>query len=61
MRLVLGEPEQAEQLATRALSWSGDDRRLRAANWQLIAEARAARGDAAGAREAAERVRQYQP
>jgi hypothetical protein len=30
---------------------------LRAANWRLIAEARAARGDDAGAREAVERAR----
>lgn len=59
LRLAMGDPDQAEQLAARALSWSGDDRQLRAANWQLIAESRAARGDSAGAREAQARVRQY--
>jgi len=61
LRLALGEPEQAEQLAARALSWSGDDRRLRAANWQLIAESRAARGDSSGARDAEARAREYLP
>jgi predicted Zn-dependent protease len=60
LRLAQNDPEQAEQLAARSNSWAGDDRRLRAANWQLIAEARAARGDVAGAREAQERARRYE-
>jgi len=58
-RFLQGDAAQAEQLAERALSWSGDDRELRAAGWRQIAEARAARGDAAGAREADERARGY--
>lgn len=48
---------QAEQLATRSNSWAGNDDALRAENWRLIAEARAARGDAAGAEAALERAR----
>lgn len=58
-RFLQGDAAQAEQLAERALTWSGDDRELRAAGWRQIAEARAARGDAAGAREADERARGY--
>lgn len=58
-RFAQGDAGQAEQLAQRGLTWSGDDRELRAAGWRLIAEARAARGDAGGAREAEERARQY--
>lgn len=60
-RFMQGDAGQAEQLAERALTWSGDDRELRAAGWRLIAEARAARGDAAGAREAEDRARRYAP
>jgi predicted Zn-dependent protease len=57
LRLAQGDAGQAESLAIKANHWSGTDKRLRAANWRLIAEARAARGDDAGAREAAERAR----
>jgi predicted Zn-dependent protease len=60
LRLAQGQPEQAEHLAERALSWSGDDAALRAANWRLIAEARTARGDLDGARAAEARAGQYQ-
>jgi len=60
VRLAEGEPAQAEQLAVRAASWAGDDRSVRAASWRLIAEARAARGDQAGADEAFTRARQYE-
>jgi ATP/maltotriose-dependent transcriptional regulator MalT len=60
MRLMQGDYAQAESVAARSNSWAGGDGRLRAENWRLIAQARAARGDAAGARaalEAAERHR----
>jgi Tfp pilus assembly protein PilF len=58
VRLKQGNYAQAESVAARSNSWAGSDRALRAGNWRLIAQAREARGDAAGARaalEAAER------
>lgn len=60
VRLKQGEYAQAESTAARSNSWAGGDNSLRAENWRLIAQAREARGDAAGARaalEAAERQR----
>ena len=45
---------QVESVAARSNSWAGSDNALRAENWRLIAEAREARGDAAGARAARE-------
>jgi Flp pilus assembly protein TadD len=60
VRLMQGEYAQAESVAARSNSWAGGDNRLRAENWRLIAQAREARGDAAGARaaqDAAERQR----
>jgi len=60
VRLKQGEYAQAESTAARSNSWAGEDSSLRAENWRLIARAREARGDAAGARaalEAAERQR----
>jgi len=60
VRLAEGDAAQAEQLAVRAASWAGDDRSVRAASWRLIAEARATRGDQAGADEASARARQYE-
>lgn len=55
VRLKQGEYAQAESTAARSNSWAGGDNGLRAENWRLIAEARAARGDAEGARAARER------
>jgi predicted Zn-dependent protease len=60
VRLRQGDYAQAESVAARSSSWAGNDTRLRAENWRLIAQAREARGDAAGARaalEAADRQR----
>lgn len=60
VRLKQGEYAQAESTAARSNSWAGGDNSLRAENWRLIAQAREARGDAAGARaalDAAERQR----
>jgi len=60
VRLMQGDYGQAESVAARSNSWAGVDNRLRAENWRLIAQAREARGDAAGARvalETAERQR----
>lgn len=52
LRLVRNQPRRAAGLAARANSLAGDDRRLQAANWRLIAEARDRLGDPAGARRA---------
>lgn len=59
VRLQQGDYPQAESLAARSNSWAGQDNVLRAENWRLIAEARRARGDAAGAREALENADRY--
>ncbi len=56
LRLSQGQPEQAENLAHKSNSLAASDLRLQAANWRLIAEARKARGDGSGAREASERA-----
>ncbi len=60
LKLTLGDAEQAEQLARRANQFAGADRQLLAAGWRIIAEARTARGDPLGAREAEERIRQME-
>ena len=57
VRMNEGEYAQAENLATRSNSWAGGNGELRAENWRLIAEARAARGDDVGAKEAFERAK----
>src|SRR5882762_5541930 len=54
VRLKQGQHAQAESVAARSNSWAGSDNALRAENWRLIAEARTARGDAEGARQARE-------
>jgi predicted Zn-dependent protease len=54
VRLMQGEFVQAESIAARSNSWAGNDERLRAENWRLIAQAREARGDTEGARAALE-------
>jgi len=56
VRLRQGQHAQAESVAARSNSWASDDRALRADNWRLIAEARNARGDKEGAREALEQA-----
>lgn len=57
--LALGDTAQAEQLAQRANALAGTDRRLRAVNWQVIASARRAGGNEAGAEAAEARVREF--
>lgn len=54
VRLKQGEYAQAEGVAARSNSWAGSDNTLRAENWRLIAQAREARGDSAGAQAALE-------
>jgi tetratricopeptide (TPR) repeat protein len=58
VRFKQGDYAQAENLAARSNSWVGSDNDLRAENWRLIAESRAARGDDTGAKAALERAKQ---
>ncbi|HWI38395.1 MAG TPA: tetratricopeptide repeat protein [Burkholderiales bacterium] len=51
---------QAESTALRSESWAGKDNLLRADNWRLIAAAREARGDSAGARQARESASRFE-
>ncbi|MCL7744425.1 tetratricopeptide repeat protein [Guyparkeria hydrothermalis] len=55
VRLAQNQPAQAEQLALRAVEHAADTETLSAA-WSLVAKARRALGDEAGAREAEERA-----
>src|SRR5262245_39663180 len=60
VRLSQRDYVQAESCAQRSSSWAGGDNALRFENWQLMAKAREARGDAEGARaaiDAAERLK----
>ena len=61
IRLQQGQYQQAESLAARSNTWAGSDNALRAENWKLIAQARDARGDAAGARAAQQNAERYAP
>lgn len=56
VRLRQGDYAQAESLAARSNAWAGGDDGLRRDNWRLIAESRAARGDAEGETAALERA-----
>ena len=59
VRLQQGDFAQAENVALRSNSLNRGDSSLRVENWDIIAQARAARGDAAGAsspRELAKRI-----
>ena len=49
IRLHQGQYQQAESIATKSNSLAGNDRGLKKRNWQLIAAARRAAGDPAGA------------
>ncbi len=57
LRMKEGDYAQAESCAQRSSSWAGDNNDLRAENWRLIGEARAARGDETGAKAALERAK----
>ncbi|HEY7841615.1 MAG TPA: tetratricopeptide repeat protein, partial [Gammaproteobacteria bacterium] len=52
IRADQGRWSQAEAMAQKSLSLSGNDPRLQEDNWRLIARARRGLGDAAGARAA---------
>jgi tetratricopeptide (TPR) repeat protein len=53
VRLHQRQYQQAESMATKSNSLAGGDRSLQGRNWQLIAVARRAQGNLAGADEAA--------
>lgn len=55
-----GNYQQAENFAARSNSWAGANRPLLAENWRIIREARARRGDDAGAQVASERARTFE-
>lgn len=59
-RLAQGQARQAEQLALKSNGLSGGDRRLQAHNWELVAQARWALNDSAGARTAERKARELQ-
>lgn len=59
-RLAQGQAGQAEQLALKSNGLSGGDRRLQAQNWALVARARWALNDSAGARTAERKARELQ-
>ncbi len=56
LRLAQGRYGETENLARKSNSFAGEDRRIQAGNWRLIGEARVARGEEAGAREAFRRA-----
>lgn len=57
IRLDQGRPQQAEQLALKSNALAGADRDLQARNWRLVAQARWAQNDSAGARAAENKAR----
>lgn len=56
VRLADGLYPQAEQLAAKSNSFAAANKRLKAANFRLIAQARAARGDSDGAQTALDKA-----
>jgi tetratricopeptide (TPR) repeat protein len=57
VRLEQGRPQQAEQLALKSNALAGGDAGLKARNWNLVARARWAVNDSAGARAAEKKAR----
>lgn len=57
LRLAQGDAAQAEQLARRALTYSGGRPALQASLWELIAKSRERQGDPAGAAQARQRAK----
>lgn len=60
VRFDQGQFDQAIQMAAKSNSLAGGSRSLQAQNWQLIAAARRAKGDLAGARSADQKARQFE-
>ena len=61
VRLEQGEAAQAEQLALKSNALARTDRQLRAENWRIVAQARWAMNDSAGARRAEQKALEFQP
>lgn len=59
VRLRQGQSAQAEQMAKKSNTLAGGDTALQARNWQIIARARRAAGDEAGAQIAEARAREF--
>lgn len=59
LRLQQGRPEEAVELAKKSNALAAGNLYLMAGNWELIAQARQALGDAAGAAMARETARRY--
>lgn len=57
VRVFQEQYRQAENLAQRSNRFTGDNNRLRRANWKLIAECRREQGDEAGMYQALEKSR----
>lgn len=59
IRLHQGQYQQAESLASKSNSLAGGNRSLQSRNWKVIASARKASGNSAGAEEAEARASQF--
>jgi predicted Zn-dependent protease len=59
VRMADGQYPQAEQLAAKSNSFAAANKPLKAANFRLIAEARAARGDSEGSRAARDKAAEF--
>ncbi|MDG4597094.1 MAG: tetratricopeptide repeat protein [Candidatus Contendobacter sp.] len=59
IRLHQGQYQQAESLASKSNNLAGGNRSLQSRNWKVIASARKATGNAAGAEEAEARATQF--
>lgn len=61
LRLQKQQWQEAITMAEKSIALSGSNKLLLSGNWQIIATARRATGDDAGARAAEIKVKQYQP
>jgi tetratricopeptide (TPR) repeat protein len=59
IRLEQGQLQQAQTLAARSNALAGNDRRLIAANWHLIADVKTKLGDPEGAARARQNAKQF--
>ena len=60
LRLNQGREAEAASLAAKSNTLAGDNRKLRADNWRLIAFVRRSQGDEAGAQRAEAQAARYQ-
>ncbi len=61
VRMEQGEAAQAEQLALKSNALARSDGQLRAENWRIVAQARWAMNDSAGAQRAEQKAQELQP